>query len=185
VTQTVEVNVRTISATIIGTLLATQLVACSDDGSDTGVRQPTDQPGVQQTNWSGTIAGNPGWEHITGTTNVQQVVNASEFTATAMIQGDQSGAERPWHVHFDTCESGGGIVGGDATYPRLMVGADGMATSSVTVPVALDPEARYHVNVHISSADLPTLIACGDLLLPGMAPPDDEPPDDAPPVIDY
>jgi hypothetical protein len=115
--------------------------------------------------WQATLTGNPGWEHLSGTAQVQQASATANFSATAQIQGDAAGAVRPWHVHNNTCAQGGGIVGADGDYPRLNVGAGGTATATATVPAGLVRGAAYHVNVHLSVAEMGTVIACGDLAI--------------------
>lgn len=139
----------------IGMLIAiAMLVGCDGDDDDTAV-VPT---------WTADLEGLEGRE-ISGEAEVQEVVGGDGFTATAEIVGDEPGAVRPWHVHFGDCASGGGIVGEDGDYPRLMVGDDGTATATVTISEELDAQAPYHVNVHQSNEDLGTIIACGDLML--------------------
>jgi hypothetical protein len=45
-----------------------------------------------------------------------------------------------------------------------MVGADGRAEASARLlDLKLNEAKKYHVNVHRSPNDLPTIIACGDL----------------------
>lgn len=116
--------------------------------------------------WEAVLVGEPGWEHLSGSAVVQSTSPGS-FMASAELAGDAPGAVRPWHVHFNSCAAGGGIVGADGDYPRLEVGADGAATASVTVAQPLAVGAAYHVNVHLSDGDLATIIACGDLVLDG------------------
>jgi hypothetical protein len=113
--------------------------------------------------WQATLTGSPGWEHVSGTAQVQSAAATANFAATAQIQGDAAGAVRPWHVHQNTCAQGGGIVGADADYPRLTVGAAGTATATAAVPAGMATGAAYHVNVHLSVAEMGTVIACGDL----------------------
>jgi len=102
---------------------------------------------------------------INGDATVVEVVNEAAFTASITIRNDVVGAIRPWHVHFGTCATGGAIVGEDAAYPRLQVGADGAATVNVMIRVGLDPALAYHINVHKSDAEFNTIIACGDMIL--------------------
>lgn len=123
----------------------------------------TTEPAENQ--WEASLQGEVGWEHIGGTATVVSAPGTGVFVATAQITGDESGAVRPWHVHFNTCAEGGGIVGSDGDYPRLEVGANGTATASVTIVQPLELGANYHVNVHHSDGDLGTIIACGDLVL--------------------
>jgi hypothetical protein len=133
-----------------------------DTGGDTGGDQT---PTVLE--WRANITSNDIYQgQITGSSQVLQNVGDTAFTASIDIRNDVPGTVRPWHVHFGTCGSGGGIVGSDAAYPRLAVGSDGAAGNTVTIrDIALDPAASYHVNVHESDAQFSLLIACGDLIL--------------------
>jgi superoxide dismutase, Cu-Zn family len=130
------------------------LVACDSTTADPVERE-----------WQGVLQGEPGWEQLSGSTVVQSMEGTSAFTAMVELAGDTPGAVRPWHVHFNTCAQGGGIVGQDGDYPRLTIGAGGGATASVTVAQSLAVGASYHVNVHRGDDDLATIIACADLVL--------------------
>jgi superoxide dismutase, Cu-Zn family len=131
------------------------LAACNDGVS----------PGPVERQWQATLEGIDDWEHLSGLSVVEFTEGTGSFAASAEIEGDEPGAVRPWHVHFSTCAEGGGIVGVDGDYPRLEVGADGTASASATVPQPLQVGASYHVNVHLSEAEMATIIACGDLVL--------------------
>lgn len=115
--------------------------------------------------WEAELTAEAGFAGVSGAAVVVALPGALQFTALAEIEGDEPGAVRPWHVHFNTCAQGGGIVGTDGAYPRLQVGADGRAEAAVAISEPLDPAASYHVNVHASNADLATIVACGDLVL--------------------
>jgi len=86
------------------------------------------------------------------------------FDADIAIRSDVPSAVRPWHVHFGACGSGGAIVGPAEAYRALTIANDGTAEVGAQVFASYNLEADYHVNVHVSPADL-TVIACGDLLL--------------------
>lgn len=131
------------------------VLGCSSDT----VTEPT------QHLWLATLQGEAGWEHLSGEASVLMSVGGSQFEAAAVILGDEPGAVRPWHVHFNDCATGGGIVGADGDYPRLNVGGDGTAETSVFIGQTLNPNANYHVNVHLSNEQLATIIMCGDLIL--------------------
>ncbi len=137
------------------------LVLCSVVlvGCDTTTTQPLERV------WQGQLEGEPGWEHLSGETAVHFVEGTASFIAAAQIAGDEPGEIRPWHVHFNTCAEGGGIVGEDGDYPRLVVDTDGTAVASATVPQSVEPGADYHVNVHLSEAEMGTIIMCADLEL--------------------
>jgi superoxide dismutase, Cu-Zn family len=155
-------------------ILATIITVATVGGCGNGTT-----PSPQEFEWETSLQGNPGWEHLSGQATVVWVAGVQEFFTSMQITGDLPGAVRPWHVHHNTCEAGGGIVGGDGDYPRLNIAADGSASVSTTVPVGLNSTAAYHVNVHLSEAEVETIIACGNLTVgtPGQNPP---PPGDLP-----
>jgi hypothetical protein len=161
-----EVDMRFMATAV----LAMAAIGCGDT---TSVERPVDTT-VDVAQWSTDLVGTPGWEHLDGSADVQTTPGTNTFTAFAELQGDEPGAERPWHVHVGTCATSGGIVGEDGDYPRLIVGADGSAEASASIGMILDAGESYHVNVHLADDDLATLIACGDLVPVGAPPPDDD-----------
>jgi len=84
---------------------------------------------------------------------------------TARIVQAAPGGSHPWHIHAGSCDSGGSIMGDATAYPPLQVGAAGMAEAWTTLDHGLNPDQAYHVNVHLSAAELSTIVACGDLVL--------------------
>lgn len=129
------------------------MAACGD-----GATAPT-----PELEWEATVVGVDGWEQLLGEATAVAFAGAPQFATTMVLVGDEPGAVRPWHVHHNTCTEGGGIVGADGDYPRLQVDAAGQAQVTTTVPAGLDPAANYHVNVHLSEAEMQVIIACGDL----------------------
>lgn len=157
-------------------MIAALVCACDDDDDELqivdtdgdGIPDIDDQDDMTPANvieWRATIVGTGQYSQLSANGIVRQTVGVQLFTAEVTVRGDVANAVRPWHVHFDTCGTGGGIVGEDRAYPRLMTGSDGMATSTVRIPVALDPAASYHINIHESDAAFNNIIACGDLVL--------------------
>jgi superoxide dismutase, Cu-Zn family len=115
------------------------------------------------TEWFADLEGTPGWEHLSGEGGMLWTEGRPEIAARAVVTGDEPGASRPWHVHHNTCAEGGGIVGPAGAYPPLEVDATGEAEVITLVPIGVDPDANFHVNVHLSVDELETIIACGDL----------------------
>lgn len=142
-----------ITCLILGSIL---MIACNDNGV-------TADPIERE--WQATLVGQGDFAHLGGSSTVVVVAGLVGFEASATIEGDTPGAVRPWHVHFNSCAEGGGIVGTNLDYPRLEVGGDGTAEASVVITQPLQVGAAYHVNVHLSNEDLATIIACGDLVL--------------------
>jgi hypothetical protein len=120
---------------------------------------------VPQLEWQADLEAAAGWEHLTGRAAMAWVQGSATFLAGAEITGDETGASRPWHVHHNTCAEGGGIVGSSAHYPPLAINAAGYAVVVTEVAGTIDPEAAYHVNVHLSESELDVVIACADLEL--------------------
>lgn len=138
-----------------GTLMALVVLAACD--TSTAV-----DPAAEW-QWHGLLQVEAGWEHVTGQAATGWIEGRPTFLAGAEIAGDEAGAVRPWHVHHNTCAEGGGIVGSDGDYPRLIVNAQGEAIVITEVPVGINPAADYHVNVHLSEEELDVIIACADL----------------------
>src|SRR5688572_30132924 len=137
-------------------IAATLVFGCGDDDDDDVV------PVVQDHQLTANVEGLEGFEQLGGDAQVDWTEGEQQFVAVANLTGDEPGEARPWHVHFGSCATGGGIVGtGD--YPLLMVDDDGNASATATIMFELDPSVAYHINYHLSADDLGTLIACGDL----------------------
>jgi hypothetical protein len=149
------VTMRKAAVAVMGIAAMMNLAGCPDDDDDDD---------LQTREWSADLEGEPGWEDIGGEALVVWVEEADQFTASIEITGDEEGAVRPWHLHFNTCEAGGGIVGEDQDYPRLFIDEDGNASETVTISRRIDPDDAYHVNVHLSDDELETIIACADVI---------------------
>ena len=65
---------------------------------------------------------------------------------------------QPAHIHAGTCAK----LDPKPKYPLAVV-LDGISTSVVDVPMAQLVGGGFAVNVHKSTTDIPTYIACGDL----------------------
>jgi hypothetical protein len=90
-------------------------------------------------------------------------MNGSQ-TVNLQVSGGTPGATYPWHIHAGTCADGmGPIVGNAQLYTALGTSGDGTASLMTTLPVTLNDNQRYHVNVHASPTDMGTIVACGDL----------------------
>jgi hypothetical protein len=141
---------------LAGALAAlTVLVAC-----DTSMVEP-----IPQLEWQGDLETIAGWEHLTGRAAMAWTQGSNTFLAGAEVMGDEAGARRPWHVHHNTCAEGGGIVGSAAHYAPLVIDANGHAVVVTEVTGTINPEADYHVNIHLSEAEMDVIIACADLEL--------------------
>ena len=76
------------------------------------------------------------------------------------------GALYPWKVHRGHCGSNQGIFGPAETYVPLAVDDGGRASASVTVPLVMPRDGRYHVRIAASASNPTTIVACGNLLPP-------------------
>lgn len=147
-------------------------IGCDDEPDLDDINVPPQIPGdvadVQPVapavlEWNASLADTDATTNITGTAHVTQAEGAGSFHATISIS-DSSNCDRPWHVHYGTCATGGDIVGDPASYTNL-ISTNGTASADVIVAASLDPSQPYHVNVHYSDSQLGRVVACGDLVL--------------------
>jgi superoxide dismutase, Cu-Zn family len=113
--------------------------------------------------WGGDLTPGEDWESLQGAAAFAWIEGRNSFRVQTEIHNDEPGAIRPWHLHHNTCAEGGGIVGQDAHYPRLEVLSGGSAGVLVDIPATIDPTASYHINVHLSDAEMDVIIMCGDM----------------------
>jgi hypothetical protein len=112
--------------------------------------------------WKATITGRSSWMGASGTATARR--EGDNTIVTLVLTGLPPGGPYPWHVHDGTCETGGPIVGDATAYPLLTVGVDGRAEANARlVNLKLNEAKKYHINVHRSSTDQATIIACGEL----------------------
>jgi hypothetical protein len=76
------------------------------------------------------------------------------------------GGQHPWHVHRGQCGSDKGILGPADEYPPLKVEGNGRSGATATLPIAFPKTGEYFVNVHASSKNMSTIVACGNLAPP-------------------
>ena len=147
-------------------LIATSaiLVGCIDDDDDVviveeppGDEVPPPPPVIELT---ANITGFGPYIYLSGVGRVL-IDSPDSFTAEIDIRNDIPGAVRPWHVHFGTCP-GGVIVGPPDLYRPLMITGNGTDAVTTVVPLPLDLDFAYSINMHVSLSD-PTIIACGEL----------------------
>ena len=99
---------------------------------------------------------------VSGSANA--VTAVGETAVTIEIENGSPGARHPWHVHTGTCGNAGPPVGGGSNYPVLEVDGDGEIRAVATIPVELEDDAQYVVNVHQSPQAMGTIISCGPLV---------------------
>jgi hypothetical protein len=102
---------------------------------------------------------------INGTVLFEERLNG-EALATISLVGTPDGGEHPAHIHANSASEGGGII---YTFTPVN-GTTGMSMSNVA---ALDDDTEFgyadvlevngYVNVHLSAAELATIVAQGDI----------------------
>lgn len=142
-------------------VLTTACVRTAVDPVTGNVDLDVESPTKQGEEWTAEIAGQGSAASLTGTA-VARVI-AGTTTTTVNIRGATPGARIPWHVHTGNCGTGGPIYGPATAYPTIVVGADGTGTASAQIQLQLNEAERYHVNLHESPTNMPTIIACGQL----------------------
>ena len=149
------------TALLLAAFVAIGCVRTTTNPATGKVDVDVESPAKTGEDWNANLKGNGNFAHITGESRV--LVNKGSSSATITLMGGSSGARHPWHVHEGKCDTGGPIFGNPSAYPPLVVNAEGKASASAELTVALDEAYDYHVNVHESSANMANIIACGNL----------------------
>jgi hypothetical protein len=94
--------------------------------------------------------------------------NQGQIIAHVSISNSVPNAVHPWHVHRGECGSDQGIAGPADAYQPLKVKDDGRAESTANLATSLPRSGRYFINVHASSKNMSTIVACGNLAPPSQ-----------------
>jgi hypothetical protein len=86
--------------------------------------------------------------------------------AYVQISNAVPGGRHPWHVHKGQCGSDQGILGPADAYKPLRVEDDGRASETAVLPISLPRSGSFFINVHASSRNMSTTVACGNLAPP-------------------
>lgn len=120
--------------------------------------------------WNATLATPAqlaGASQVRGTGWIEQRDEDSTQTrASLSIENAVPGGRHPWHIHLGQCGADRGILGPPNAYELLEVGGNGRAESTAELPIPLPTAGQYYVNVHASTNNMGTTIACGNLAPP-------------------
>jgi hypothetical protein len=114
--------------------------------------------------WTGEFIAAPGWQ-IQGGAGMLWVENSRFVTVGLNISEDQPGAQRAWRVRGGMCLDGGPVLGSNDAYEPLIISPTGAAEALADILATPDPNAAYHVAIHLSVDEMETVIACADLFL--------------------
>ncbi len=138
-----------------------------------GGRQPVEiNPDAQSlaAAWNGTISAPP---ELAGVSDIRgrgwmaaDQKEEGQTRAHVEISNAVPGGQHPWHVHRGQCGSDQGIFGPADAYKPLKVEGDGRAKGDAVLPVAVPRSGSFFINVHASSRNMSTIIACGNLAPP-------------------
>ena len=114
----------------------------------------------------------PAWRATAGPTgnmgpNAEAIVRGGERATTVHVDldGGESGATYPWHIHSGNCgDAQPPIVGAAEAYPPIQVADGGEGDAEATIDATLDPGGDYILNVHLSPARLDSIVSCGELV---------------------
>jgi hypothetical protein len=120
--------------------------------------------------WNGTLTSPP---ELAGVSSIQgsgwmgpDEKNADRTQAQVTLSNAVPGGQHPWHVHRGRCGQDQGIFGPADSYKPLKVGGDGRASSKAELAIATPKTGEYFVNVHASTQNMRTIVACGNLAPP-------------------
>jgi hypothetical protein len=151
---------------IAGLVFGVALASCG------GRRAVEIDPDAQSaaTRWNGTLSAPP---ELAG---VSQIRGQGWMAADSREQGQTRahvdisnavpGGQHPWHVHRGQCGADQGIFGPADAYKPLRVDGDGRAQADAELPVPAPRSGGYFINVHASSSNMKTIVACGNLAPP-------------------
>lgn len=151
-------------------VLSLLFVACVAAGCVRTARNPStgkvdvdiESPTKKGEDWKATVTGVGEYTAVNGTATAMVAEGMTDVSIR--VAGHDPSGPHPWHVHDGKCGSGGKIVGNMSAYTPLTFGNDRMAQGSAKLDVRLDESKDYHVNVHRSSSDMATIVACGNLV---------------------
>jgi hypothetical protein len=113
-----------------------------------------------------TPAGLAGVVQMRGTAWIAPGSKSDETVAQVSVENAAPGGKHPWHVHRGQCGNDQGVLGPADAYEPLEIGGDGRATRTARLPIPLPTDGEYMVNVHASTDNMGTIIACGNLAPP-------------------
>lgn len=138
-----------------------------------GGRQPVEiNPDAQSmaTRWSGTLSSPP---ELGGVSDMRgqgwmgaDPKDQGQTRAHVEVSNAVPGGQHPWHVHRGKCGTDQGIFGPADAYKALKVENDGRARADASLGVPLPRTGSFFINVHASSRNMSTIVACGNLAPP-------------------
>ena len=140
-------------------VLAVGCVRTSTNPATGKIDVDVESPTKKGEDWKGKLIGQGQYMAITGNTSAQ--VSEGMTTAMVSLYSATAGSTHPWHIHEGKCGSGGPIVGDPMAYPPLVIGDNGTGSSTAKLNARLNEAKDYSVNVHASSSNMETIIACG------------------------
>ncbi len=151
---------------VAGLIVAATLASC-------GGRQAVEiNPDAQSMaiRWNGTLSAPPelaGVSDIRGQAWMAADTRSPDQTrAHVQVSNAVPGGVHPWHVHRGQCGSDQGIWGPSDAYKPLTVEGNGRAVADAQLPMPLPKTGDFFVNVHASTRNMKTIVACGNLAPP-------------------
>ena len=138
-----------------------------------GGRKPVEiTPDAQSlaTRWNGTLSTPPELVGVTDERGQAWMAgdpkDQGQTQAHVEVSNAVPGGKHPWHVHRGQCGSDQGVFGPANAYKPLEVADNGKASETATLPVPVPRNGNYFVDVHASSRNMGTHVACGNLAPP-------------------
>ena len=147
------------------------LIACGG-GKPVEINPDTQDAQSVATRWNAVLSTPAGLAGVTDIKGEGWVAadpkKQGQIIAHVSISNAVPNGVHPWHVHRGECGSDQGIVGPADTYQPLKVKDDGRAESTAKLASSLPRSGRYFINVHASSKNMSTIVACGNLAPPSQ-----------------
>lgn len=149
------------AALLLAVFATTACVRTTRDPASGKIDVDVESPTKRGEDWRGKVRGEG--THMSYQGDIGADVLEGKTTATIALTGGIAGSVHPWHIHEGKCGSGGPIIGDPSAYTPVTVGSDGRAAGSAVLMLQLKEATEYYVNVHHSTGDMATIVACGQL----------------------
>lgn len=161
-------NTRSMVAVFVAATIGT-LVACTTEN-----REVRTEPEMQSVEAAGeaNLEDFPSWRATADPAggvgpNAEAIIRggAEGTTIHVDLDGGESGATYPWHIHSGDCgDPQPPIVGAADAYPPIVVGEGGEGDAEATIGTTLESDGEYILNIHLSPTQLDTIVACGKVV---------------------
>jgi len=109
----------------------------------------------------GDFRGREGWNRTRGSVFARPIESGTQVALT--VTSGTPGSRYGWDVREGKCDTDGRLLGDSTSYQPIWLGDQGMGSSVAELPLRLDAQKEYFVNLYSSATDRTTIIGCGSI----------------------